>query len=100
MNKGYTYEEKIIKSNVSDSEYAFVSENNNLLNGFNTKIDWERVYPYGDTFKSILEKSNFSDSILDNFNSSNSFCDILCCFTLSFSKSVTSLSHSFLFKRI
>lgn len=54
MNKGYTYEEKIIKSNVSDSEYAFVSENNNLLNGFNTKIDWERVYPYGDTFKSIL----------------------------------------------
>ena len=54
MNKGYTYEEKIIKSDVSDQEYAYVSENNEILDGFNTKIDWERVYPYGDTFKSIL----------------------------------------------
>ena len=54
MNKGYTYEEKIIKSNATDNEYAYVSENNYNLNGFNTKIDWERVYPYGETFKSIL----------------------------------------------
>ena len=42
MNKGYAYEEKIIKSDVTDKEYAYVSEN------------WERVYPYGDTLKSIL----------------------------------------------
>ena len=54
MNRGYTYEEKIIKSNVTDLEYAYVSENNSLLDGFNTKLDWERVYLYGDTFKSIL----------------------------------------------
>ena len=54
MNKGYAYEEKIIKSNVTNQEYAYVSENNELLEGFNTKIDWERVYPYGDTLKSIL----------------------------------------------
>ncbi len=54
MNKGYAYEEKIIKSNVTDQEYAYVSENNEILEGFNTKIDWERVYPYGDTLKSIL----------------------------------------------
>ena len=54
MNKGYAYEEKIIKSDVTDKEYAYVSENNELLEGFNTKIDWERVYPYGDTLKSIL----------------------------------------------
>ena len=54
MNRGYTYEEKIIKSNVSDLEYAYVSENNSLLDGFNTKLDWERVYLYGDTFKSML----------------------------------------------
>lgn len=54
MNRGYTYEEKIIKSDVSDSEYAYVSENNVLLDGFNTKLDWERVYLYGDVFKSIL----------------------------------------------
>ncbi|MBR3146156.1 MAG: penicillin-binding protein 2 [Bacilli bacterium] len=54
MNRGYTYEEKIIKSDVTDKEYAFVSENNSLLEGFNTKLDWERVYLYGDTFKSML----------------------------------------------
>ena len=54
MNRGYAYEEKIIKSDASDSEYAFISENNDTLKGFNTRIDWERVYPYGDTFKSIL----------------------------------------------
>ncbi len=54
MNKGYAYEEKTIKSNATDQEYAYVSENNELLEGFNTKIDWERVYPYGDTLKSVL----------------------------------------------
>ena len=54
MNRGYTYEEKIIKSDVTDEEYAYVSENNQILEGFNTKIDWERVYPYGETLKSIL----------------------------------------------
>lgn len=54
MNRGYTYEEKIIKSDATDEEYAYVSENNDLLTGFNTRIDWERVYPYGDTLKSIL----------------------------------------------
>ena len=54
MNKGYAYEEKIIKSEATDEEYAYISENNDQLNGFNTRIDWERVYPYGDTLKSIL----------------------------------------------
>lgn len=54
MNKGYAYDDKIIKSDASDSEYAYVSENNEILPGFNTKIDWERVYPYGDTFRSLL----------------------------------------------
>jgi len=54
MNRGYAFEEKIIKSNVTDTEYAYVSEHNDELDGFNTKIDWERVYPYGDTFKSML----------------------------------------------
>ncbi len=54
MNKGYTYDEKNIKTEVSDEEYAYIAENNESLDGFNTKLDWERVYPYGDTFKSIL----------------------------------------------
>lgn len=54
MNKGYNYDSKIIKSNATDKEYAYISENNDRLEGFNTQIDWERVYPYGDTFKSML----------------------------------------------
>lgn len=55
MNVGYSYAEKVIKNeNVSDHEYALVSENISKLNGINTKLDWNREYPYGDTFKSIL----------------------------------------------
>lgn len=55
MNKGYSYAEKIIKNvNVSDSEYALISENIDTLNGVNTKLDWEREYLYGDVFKSIF----------------------------------------------
>ena len=54
MNTGYAYSEKVIKAEASDKEFAFVSENNEYLGGFNTKVDWERVYPYGDTLKSIL----------------------------------------------
>ena len=57
MNKGYTYDEKTIRTNdVTDEEYAYISENNKELSGFNTRLDWERTYPYGDTFKSILGK--------------------------------------------
>lgn len=55
MNKGYSYAEKTIKnSEVTDEEYALISENIDTLKGFNTKVDWERVYLYGDTFRSIL----------------------------------------------
>ncbi len=55
MNKGYSYDEKIIKNdNVTEEEYAYISENIDNLKGFNTKLDWERVYLYGDTFKTIL----------------------------------------------
>lgn len=55
MNKGYSYEEKIIKKeDISDLEYAYIAENCDKLNGFNVKYTWERVYLYGDTFRSIL----------------------------------------------
>ena len=53
MNRGYNYEEKIIKSDVSEEEYAYIVESNDL-EGFSVKNDWERVYPYGDVLKSIL----------------------------------------------
>ena len=54
MNTGYNYSEKIIKAEANDKEFAYISENNEYLSGFNTRVDWERVYPYGDTLKSIL----------------------------------------------
>ncbi len=57
MNNGYSYDEKIIKNkDVTEKEYALISEKAGELNGFNTKLDWERVYPYGDVFKTILGK--------------------------------------------
>lgn len=54
MNKGYTYDEKTIKEEATDAEYAYIAEHNSELDGFNTVLDWERVYPYGATFRSIL----------------------------------------------
>lgn len=55
MNRGYSYEDKVIKSsNVTDLEYAYFSENNYKLNGLDTKITWERNYLYGETLKNIL----------------------------------------------
>lgn len=61
MNKGYTYEEKVIKSEASDKEFAYISESNEELDGFNTRVDWERVYPYGDTLRTILGSVSSSD---------------------------------------
>ena len=55
MNKGYYYDEKIIKDkDVTDEEYALIAEKIDVLKGFNTKLDWERQYLYGDTFRVIL----------------------------------------------
>lgn len=55
MNKGYYYEDKVIKDdNISDKEIAYIVENYENLGGFNIKYSWERVYPYGDTFRDLL----------------------------------------------
>ena len=54
MNKGYSYAEKIIKNkDVTDEEYAKISESIDTLKGFNTKLDWERVYLQGEYLRSI-----------------------------------------------
>ena len=61
MNTGYSYAEKTIKdTTVTDEEYARVAENISKLKGVNTKLDWQRVYPYGDTFKTIFGKVSTS----------------------------------------
>lgn len=56
MNKGYTYDEKKVKTgdDLTEEEYAYIAEHTQELDGFGTKLDWERTYPYGDTFRSIL----------------------------------------------
>ena len=63
MNKGYSYQEKTIKKdNVLDSEYALIAECVNDLPGFSVKLDWEREYLYGDTFRTILGSVSSSES--------------------------------------
>lgn len=54
MNNGYSYDEKIIKENCTIEEFMYFSENNHNLHGFDTKYLYGRIYPYNDTFKSIL----------------------------------------------
>ncbi|MCI8548626.1 MAG: penicillin-binding protein 2 [Bacilli bacterium] len=56
MNNGYLYDEKVVKTGeeVTEEEYAYIAENNQSLDGFGTKLDWERTYPYGEVFRSIL----------------------------------------------
>ena len=63
MNKDYYYSLKEIKiKNVTDLEYAYINENIDNLYGFNTKLEWERVYIYGDTLKGIIGKISSRDS--------------------------------------
>ena len=62
MNKGYYYDEKIIKTYATDEEYAYVAEHISKLKGVNVKLEWERKYLYGDTFRSILGNVSSSNS--------------------------------------
>ena len=63
MNTGYSYAEKVIKKEgITDEEYAKISENVANLNGINTRLDWERSYPYGEVFRTILGSVSTSES--------------------------------------
>ena len=63
MNKGYSFAEKVIKKEkVTDEEYAIIAANKDDLEGFNTVLDWERYYPNGNTFRSILGNVSSSES--------------------------------------
>ena len=64
MNEGYYYDKKILKrgEEISEEEYAYISENLTKLKGINTELDWERTYPYGSTFKTILGTVSSSSS--------------------------------------
>lgn len=62
MNNGYFYDEKIIKSYATDEEYAYIGEHISELSGVNIKLEWERKYLYGDTFRTILGNVSNSSS--------------------------------------
>lgn len=52
MNDGYSYQDKIIKKNLSDEEYEKINTAN--LKGIRTDITWERYYPYGNTLREVF----------------------------------------------
>jgi len=52
MNRGYSYEKKIILEDVDDVEYAKVMESK--IKGITGEMAWKRIYPYGDTLKTVL----------------------------------------------
>jgi penicillin-binding protein A len=55
MAKGYALTPQIVKNeNVTLKEIALVSENLEHLPGVDVFTDWQRMYPNGDTFRSIL----------------------------------------------
>lgn len=56
MDSGYALTQIIIKSDVTEREYARVSENLALLPGVDIATDWERGYPYDETLRSLLGK--------------------------------------------
>ena len=52
FTNGYSYEDKIIKYDISDEEY--ININNTKIRGVRTDITWERIYPYGDTLRLVF----------------------------------------------
>src|SRR5699024_3852193 len=55
LDKAYALTPQIVKNeDVTPEEYAKVSENLDKLPGINATTDWNREYPYGDVFKSLL----------------------------------------------
>lgn len=54
MNKGYDYDEKIIKEEANEVEFAYFSENESSLKGIKAKTSYKRVYPYKDLFRTFL----------------------------------------------
>src|SRR5699024_8878258 len=55
MDKAYSLTPQIIKNeDVTPEEYARVAENLDQLQGVNATTDWDREYPYEDTFSSLL----------------------------------------------
>ena len=75
MNKGYSYEPKEIVSNLSDTDYATILEENIL--GIFGGLKWERVYNSGNTLRDIfgsvgsIPKEEIDDYLDNSYNRSD-----------------------------
>jgi penicillin-binding protein A len=62
FTSGYALTPQIVKNkDVTDEEFAVVSENLEYLPGVDTTTDWDRRYAFEDTLKSVLGKVTSSD---------------------------------------
>lgn len=52
MNKGYSYDKKLIKDDIDDITYSKLIDKN--IDGIFIEVTWERKYNYGDTLKDIF----------------------------------------------
>ncbi len=52
LTNGYYYEDKIIKRNLSDQETVDIL--NLEIPGISVELTWERIYPYGDTLRTVF----------------------------------------------
>ncbi|KMY50805.1 peptidoglycan D,D-transpeptidase FtsI family protein [Peribacillus loiseleuriae] len=62
FSSGYALTPQIVKNkDVTEEEFARVSENLDSLPGVNITTDWDRTYVFGNTLKSVLGKVSTSD---------------------------------------
>ena len=55
MEAGYSNTPQIVKSGVTNEEYAVVSEHLDELPGVDTTTYWDRSYPENSTLRTLLE---------------------------------------------
>lgn len=54
MNTGYSLSEQVIKEDITKEEFAVINEHLAQLQGVDVQVAGERVYPYGDTLRTLL----------------------------------------------
>ncbi len=62
MNSGYASTPQLVKNkDVTQQEFAIISENLEKLPGVDTTMDWERKYVFGETLKTVLGNVSSSE---------------------------------------
>ncbi|MEH7154108.1 penicillin-binding protein 2 [Bacillus thuringiensis] len=61
MSSGFQMAPQIIKKDVSEQEYAVISENLANLPGVDASVDWERIYVNDGLFRSVLGNVSNAD---------------------------------------